>query len=267
MSPRVATGTGMRLEQDAEIAADPAIEVVLWHQWRDASDEMARQRLSLHYLPYARTVAATYYARRMHDEIEFAEYLQFASLGMMEAMDRYDPAHGVQFKTFAARRMHGAILDGITRLTEKQQQIAVQQRLRKERLDEAKEHAGEAPAGSGDRLFGYLAEVGIGLAISYLLEGTGMIDAEALPETVQEYDSPYRRVELEQLRRRLGEVVSRLNDQQRTVIRYHYLQQHPFDEIAQMMNLTKGRISQVHRQALQALREQLGTRSHCDVSW
>jgi hypothetical protein len=62
---------------------------------------------------------------RMHDEIELGDYLQYARIGLLEALDRFDPAVGVMFRTFAARRMHVAILDGIERLTEKQQQIAV----------------------------------------------------------------------------------------------------------------------------------------------
>src|SRR5207247_5117094 len=100
---------------------DTAEEAALWRQLRATSDAQAREKLLALHLPYARTLAATFYARRFHDEIEFGDYLQFASVGLLEALDRYDPGRGVQFRTFAARRMQGAILNGLEKLTEKQQ--------------------------------------------------------------------------------------------------------------------------------------------------
>lgn len=246
-------------------------EVSHWHAWRASRSEEAREALLAKHLPYARTVAATYYGRRQHNEIEFGDYLQYARIGLLEAMDRYDPGLGAGFRTFAARRMHGAILDGIEKLTEKQQQIAVQQRLRSDRVAMAKDAAANGrPSKTGkardaDDLFRYLAEVGIGLAICRLLEGTGMVDDEAAPALPP--DRPYQAVELAHLRRRLVEAIDGLAPQQRTVIRYHYVQEHPFEQIATLLDLTRGRISQIHRQALDALRARLSSSDSCDVSW
>ena len=77
----------------------------LWQLWRDHGDIDARQQLITYYLPYARMMAAMLYGRRTHDEVEFADYLQFARVGLVEAVDRYDPTQGAQFKTFAAKRV------------------------------------------------------------------------------------------------------------------------------------------------------------------
>jgi RNA polymerase sigma factor FliA len=105
--------------QTVAVTETELTEAELWELWREHADDGARQRLLDLHLPYARIVAASYYAKRFHDEIEFADYLQLASLGLIEALGRFDPGVGVQFRTFAARRMHGAILDGIEQLTEK----------------------------------------------------------------------------------------------------------------------------------------------------
>jgi len=186
----------------------------------------------------------------------------------VEAVDRYDPTRGVQFRTFAARRMHGAILNGLERFTEKQQQIAARQRLRAERMQDVKELAAQS-AGSGAssgssassassapgqqeqrQLLAFVAETGIGLALCWLLEGSGMVD-DAARAVSQPF---YRSVELRQLRERLVQAVEGLPAQERAVIRSHYLQELPFDQIAATLQLTRGRISQVHRQALTRLR-------------
>ncbi|HEY0824821.1 MAG TPA: sigma factor, partial [Ramlibacter sp.] len=73
-------------------------EAALWKRLRDGGDLGARQDLLALHMHYAKVVAASYYSRRFHDEIEFGDYLQYASLGLLEALDRYDPARGVQFR-------------------------------------------------------------------------------------------------------------------------------------------------------------------------
>jgi RNA polymerase sigma factor for flagellar operon FliA len=238
---------------------DAGEEAVLWRLLREDGDAAARERLLALHMGYAKVVAATYYARRFHDEIEFGDYLQYARVGLLEALERFDPARGAGFRTFAARRMHGAILDGIERLTEKQQQIAARQRLRGERMQDVKLLAGER-SGSGNgvpqeaqQLFAYVAEAGIGLALCWLLEGSGMVDGEA-EATIQPF---YRSTELRQLRDRLLHSIDSLPAQERTVIRSHYLQDVPFEGIAATLQLTRGRISQVHRRALLRLRHLL----------
>lgn len=43
------------------------------------------------------------------------EMLQWGAVGMMEASQRFDPSHGVAFQAFAARRIKGAMIDGLRR--------------------------------------------------------------------------------------------------------------------------------------------------------
>jgi RNA polymerase sigma factor FliA len=250
---------------------EEADERQLWELWRESGNERARQQLLNMHLPYARIVAASYYAKRMHDEIEFGDYHQLASLGLIDAMDRFDPEVGVQFRTFAARRMHGAILDGLERLTEKQQQIAARQRLLSQRraaikevaLDGRAELAPSEPARNSDQILKYVAEAGLAFALSWILDGSGMLDhgdkSASMPF--------YRAVEIQQLRRRIVELVNSLTPQERTVIQHHYFQEVTFEEIAESLKLTRARISQIHRQALRHLKERLRAQKDCDVSW
>lgn len=228
-------------------------EAALWQRLREHGDQEARAALMQRHLPYARVVAASFYGRRFSDDIEFGDFLQYASLGMIEALERFDPARGVQFRTFAARRMQGAILNGLERLTEKHQQIAARQRVRHERLQDVKALAGPGEVASAhepEQLLRYVTEVGIGLALCWMLDGTGMVE---MPERGDDHPF-YRSVALGQLKARLLRAVDGLPQHERTVIRSHYLQGVPFDEVAVTLQLTKGRVSQIHKQALLHLR-------------
>ena len=254
----------------------------LWQRLSSVGDEAARAQLIELYMPYARTLAAVIYKGRFHDEVEFADYMQLACLGLVESVDRYDPEQGVQFRTFAAHRIRGAILNGLEKQTEKNQQIAAQQRLRKDRLDALKEAAEQdtAPssqqskggepsrADAGKALLAYMAEVGIGLALGILLEGTRMIEspegdvADSAPPPEVGY---FKKTETQRLQDLLRAAILKLNASERRVIRYHYQQDVSFEEISHILGVTRGRVSQIHRQALLNLRKALAQGPPCDV--
>lgn len=259
------------------LPADEQGDEAQWWLRLKAGDPAARDLLAQRYLPHARRVAATYYRKRIHDEIEFDDYLQLATLGMMESLDRFDPTLGIQFSTFAGRRMHGTVLDGLERMTEKQQQIAAKRRAQKERLASMVASPSPPDKGTGaaigqappqtEALFRYLAEVGVGLALSYLLDSTGMFDPGeegAGPPSGAEA-AYYRRAELRLLRDKLLAHVEGLKPQARHVIRCHYVQEMPFEAIAESMGLTKGRVSQIHREALLWLRDELKVERSSDL--
>ncbi|HSV35322.1 MAG TPA: sigma-70 family RNA polymerase sigma factor [Ramlibacter sp.] len=247
-----------------------ADEASLWERWRKNADDQARALLLEMHLPYARVVAASYYRKRFHDEIEFDDYLQLASLGLIEALGRFDPSGGAQFRTFAARRMHGSILDGLAHLTEKQQQIAARQRMEVQRQeavrDAALELASAAHAGKTgrpqDQLLHYVAEAGLAFALAWILDGTGMVraveGAESLPF--------YRSNELRELRQRIIDLVNGLPAQEKRVIQGHYFHEHTFEDVAGMLGVSRSRVSQLHRLALGRLRETLRSGPSCDIS-
>jgi RNA polymerase sigma factor for flagellar operon FliA len=231
-----------------------ALERELWTAWREHGDEQARARLLELHLPYADVVARAYFARRLNDEIEFDDYLQFASTALIDAAGRYDPGRGVQFRTYAARRMHGEILNGIEHMTEKQQQIAARRHLLAQRRDEAGAIAREAAdqASAADKLLRFVAEAGLAFALGWLLEDTALIrSTDERSRTIPFYGS----WEMARLTERIASLVKALPPQERKVIHGHYFQQQAFEEVARDMDLTRGRISQIHRKALARLRE------------
>jgi RNA polymerase sigma factor for flagellar operon FliA len=63
-----------------------------------------------------------------------------------------------------------------------------------------------------------------------------------------------------QIRTRLARLVNELPERESMIVRHHDFQQIPFDEIAASMELTKGRVSQIHRRAMSMLRD--GSRGH-----
>ncbi|WP_457323215.1 sigma-70 family RNA polymerase sigma factor [Roseateles sp. P5_E11] len=200
------------------------------------------------YTPLVRRLAARVYARRLGNELEFADLVQLGVVGLLEAIDRYTPARGVRFETFATYRIEGAILNGLPSYSEFQRQFAARHDQARERAESLRQEDAEEDRSALERL----SDLAIGLALGFALEG----EYEQVGEP-GEPDNAYARIEFAQLSRQLAELVEQLPEVERRVIFRHYFQQQPFDEIAQGLALTKGRISQIHHAALRRLRERL----------
>ncbi|MRD48674.1 sigma-70 family RNA polymerase sigma factor [Caenimonas koreensis DSM 17982] len=244
-------------------------ESALWRQFREHGDSAAREALLAMHLPYAKVVAAAYFGKRIDNDVPFEDYRQMASLALIEALERFDPAVGVMFKTYAARYMHGAILDGLQRANEKHEQLAARRRLlaqRRASLRGADDSQGARKTATRRRTpeqaLAYVAEVGIGFAIAWLLDGTGMVQPPQEAIVMPAYCS----MELRQLRERIVELVQTLPAGECRVIQAHYFQAMGFEEVANLMGLSRSRISQLHRQGLMRLKESLHEHLGMDVS-
>ena len=254
-TPRADTVPAPRAGGDAAVPAPQ-----LWDEFRRRGDADARNRLIEHHLPLARTIAATLFSRRGAVVVEFMDYMQLATVGLIESIDRFDPQRGVPFEAFAARRVRGAVLNALEALSDTYEQSALRKRLRQDRLESLRR--GWA-AGKSD-LFGELADIAVGFALSYMLEGSGIVSPdEAHGAYEQEF---YRGVERRQLGELLARLVDALPEQERRVIRYHYYQGLAFQEIAGLFGVTNGRISQIHRQALQLIKEARDAAGNISVS-
>ncbi|TAK83697.1 MAG: sigma-70 family RNA polymerase sigma factor [Aquabacterium sp.] len=237
-------------------------EQQLWQRFKGGGDASARDALIRAHLEFAKIMAAKIYALRWRDDVGFAEYLQLASLGLIDAVDRFRPELGrASFRTYAAHRIRGAILGGLGEQTEVRAQVEARQRTRCDRLASLR-RSGEPPdaqAGDGDA-FGRMADVAVGMALGFVLDDLRIYRSE---EGVAE-DNTYADAEMRKLRRVLRELLRELPAREAMLIERHYFDGEPFDAIARSLDLTKGRVSQIHRHALALLQATLRAGRHRD---
>lgn len=236
------------MSKDASQAGkSPPEEAALWKRLVAHRDREARTRLIERYLITAKTLAAVLYASRYDDTVEFQDYLQYARVGLLEAIDRYDPAKDVSFATFASYRIRGAILNGIEKSTELAMQRAQRRRLRRERLKALKE---ENPASREDA-FGRMVDLTLDLAIGFLLEESGVWKGEAADRAAD----PYVSLEMKRLAERIGLLMAALPERERQIVHGHYFEHKDFGEIGAMLGVSRSRIAQLHTRALRLLRD------------
>jgi len=223
---------------------------------RASGDEEAREQLILRYAGFARSIAAGLYRTRPDDTTPFEEYLQYARLGLMEAVDRYDGRRGASFETFSSYRIRGAILSGLARETE----LGAQRSFWRTRIAEREQSIAPAAMERPENaVFQDFVRLAAGLAIGFVLD-----DPEAEPADESPVSDPYLAVETHQARSQIRRLVERLPPRERDILQQHYFGHKEFQEIAAQLGLTKGRVSQLHARALEWIREQLDPRPRLD---
>ncbi|QNA82940.1 sigma-70 family RNA polymerase sigma factor [Sphingomonas sp. So64.6b] len=232
-----------------ELVIDPVRqEASLWRRYRFEDDLRCRETLFNRYFSLARAVAARLFRQRMTTRLDRGDFDQFACEGLLHALDRYDPLRGVPFSAYARRRIAGNVADGIATMSEIDAQLSHRHRIEQERLRSIVSEGGDAIAS--------LSDLVVGLALGLMLEGTGLIDQAAADTRPNAYDSLAWRESQAIL---VGEV-SVLPDKEQVVIRQHYDHGLPFTQIAELMGLSRGRVSQLHHAALGRLRKRLRAR-------
>jgi RNA polymerase sigma-B factor len=86
-------------------ARDRRREVLLFSRYGETRDPSLREQLVVSYLPLARTIARRYKSPRVPTE----DLVQVAAIGLMKAVDRYDPSRGIAFSSYAVPTMVGEV--------------------------------------------------------------------------------------------------------------------------------------------------------------
>jgi RNA polymerase sigma factor for flagellar operon FliA len=227
-----------------------------------------RERLILEHLPQVRLIARRI-QERLPENISLEDLVSTGVIGLISAIDNFDPAHNVKLKTYAEYKIRGAILDSLRGLDwaprQKRRQAkqieaaisAAEQRLKRTPTEE--EIAGQLGI-SIDEYHEWLVEIR-GLNIASLEyagndEGKDLLhyiadEGDRLPSTLLE------RAELERL---LAESIHGIPEMERTVLSLYYTEELTLREIAQVVNLHESRISQLKSQAILRLRSRLAAR-------
>lgn len=216
----------------------------LWRRYRESKDVEARDFLFVRYTSWARSVAAHVYRRLRVVQIEWVDYVQNAQIGLLEAMSRFNETRGIDFIAYAKPRVRGSVFNGVRTILREESQ---RRSLLGERVERLQSIGNES---SSDPLNDFISAV-VGLGLGHMLETErfGQIPKDALAA-----------VEHHELGVALKDSLLELGERERAVLLAHYFRQVPFQEIAKMQGVTKGRISQIHKSALLNLRRVLAER-------
>ncbi len=179
------------------------------------------------------------------DILTTEDYYQFGILGLSEAIDRYDPKHGVKFETYAIPRIRGMILDELRKIDfiprsvkESIKKFIKKENERRKELDQ-----------ENLLLTDYLKEY------QKISLSQPVNEDETLLDVISSSDDlPIDIVEKQNLKEVLLELIEVLSERQKLVIMLYYYEGMSYQEIADVLNVTVSRISQIHSEVIKKLR-------------
>jgi RNA polymerase sigma factor for flagellar operon FliA len=159
--------------------------------------------------------------------VDDRDYFQFGIEGLSEAIDRFDPEYGTKFETYAIQRIRGKIIDELRKIQIKPR---------------------SANTAEGDTTY-----TNVSLNNSYD-EEDGYMLYEVIPNEGELPDEALDKNEAKEL---LLNAIKRLEERDRLVLTLYYYENLNYKEIAQVLNITVSRVSQIHSKIIQELKHKL----------
>jgi RNA polymerase sigma factor for flagellar operon FliA len=228
-----------------------------------------RERLILDHLPQVRLIARRIH-ERLPESVSLDDLISTGIVGLIGAIDRFDPKLNVKLKTYAEYKIRGAILDSLRGLdwAPRQQRkkaklieaaiASAEQRLKRQPREE--EIAAELGV-SIDEYYDWLMEVR-GVNLGSLENGGSDEENRSLLRFIadKEENWPSNIVERSELERILAAAIARMPKIERDVLGLYYRDELTLREIAKVIRLHESRVSQLKSQAVLRLRTYLEKR-------
>jgi len=241
---RRAFGPGLRMLVD-----EGRVEAAMWREHLDSPSPHSRSALFMRYMPFARGVAHDEWHRIGGHGFEREDFGQMANEGLLQAIDRFDPTRAARFESYARHRIRGCILNGLAKASEASSLFSFRKRTERDRLRSLRTAAGPSmPA------LARLADLAVMVALGALLEA----GAESEPDRIAS-DAPtaFETMAWNQLCGEVDKRIAQLPDNEAFVLDQHYRHGLQFQQIAILLGVSKGRVSQLHAQSLKKLRKYL----------
>jgi RNA polymerase sigma factor for flagellar operon FliA len=232
-------------------------------------DDALRDQLILDYAPLIRFVAQRI-AARLPSNIEIDDLISAGVIGLIDAIEKYDPGRDNKFKTYAEFRIRGAILDELRSqdwvprsVRDKAKKIertyaSLEQKLGRTVSDV--EVSSEMGLEINDyyEMVARVKSVSL-LSLDDLTASSPQNDTKALIDTIENLGAknPFAVLKNKKIKSLLMSTIDNLPEKQRLVLSLYYYEELNLKEIGRILEVTESRVSQLHTQAIEKLRTRL----------
>jgi len=239
----------------------------LWRRYRSHADEGARERLVVAYSPLVKYVAGRM-SSGLPAHVEEADLISYGLIGLISAIERFEPEREIKFETYAIPRVRGAIIDELRSLdwvprsvrarAREIERVNVKLEHRLQRAPTDEEMAGELGLDL-DEFQDALVQIS-NSTIAALDELWTVSDASgdqvSLLDTLQDpaAPDPAHLADAAALKDRVADAIAGLPEREKLVIALYYYENLTLREIGEVLGVTESRISQLHTKAVLRLR-------------
>ena len=241
----------------------------LWLEFRRTQDKALRDRLILTYAPLVKYVAGRL-GSGLPAHVDEGDLVSYGLLGLISAIERYDPERDIKFETYAMARIKGAIIDELRALDWVPRSVRSRAREIERAIAELESRLGRAPTDeeiaakigiSTEELEESLTDISRSsiAALDELWSGSGEGDQVSLLDTIEDTSGPRPAEALDEteLREALADAIARLPEREKLVVTLYYYEELTLREIGEVLGVTESRVSQLHTKAVLRLKARL----------
>jgi len=242
----------------------------LWLDFRQTGDQKIRDRLILTYAPLVKYVAGRMNSH-LPAHVEESDLISYGLLGLISAIERFDPSREIKFETFAITRIKGSIIDELRSLDWVPRSVRAKAR-EIERMNAKLEH--ELHRAPTDQEMATALEMTIedfqasltrisNSSVVALDELWSVSDSSgdqvSLMDTIEDPSAPdpSRALDVGDLKDRIAESIASLPEREKLVIALYYYENLTLREIGEVLGVTESRVSQLHTKAVLRLKSRL----------
>jgi RNA polymerase sigma factor FliA len=242
----------------------------LWRRYKDQGDDSARERLVVAYSPMVKFVAGRLGAG-LPSHVEDADLISYGLVGLIGAIERFEPERGIKFETFAMTRIRGAIIDELRSLDwvprsvrSRAREIEAAQAKLEHELQRAPTEAELASKLNLTETELQSALLEIANSSVYALDELWTVsdssgDQVSLLDTIADDGAadPQEALATTEVKDRLTEAIGGLPEREQLVVALYYYENLTLREIGEVLGVTESRVSQLHTKAVMRLKSHL----------
>jgi RNA polymerase sigma factor for flagellar operon FliA len=246
----------------------------LWLDFRRTGDQKIRDRLILTYAPLVKYVAGRL-GSGLPAHVDEGDLVSYGLLGLIGAIERYDPSRDVKFETYAMARIKGQIIDELRSMDWVPRSVRSRARNIERAIGELEARLGRAPTDEEiakklgvtvEELEESLSEIARS-SIAALDElwtvssSGGGGDAVALIDTIEDESAPNPEGTLSETEQKeaVADAIQRLPEREKLVVTLYYYEELTLREIGEVLGVTESRVSQLHTKAILRLKAHIAS--------
>jgi RNA polymerase sigma factor FliA len=221
------------------------------------------ERIIVEHLPIVRFLARRIHERLPH-QVDIEDLVSAGVLGLIDALQKFDPNKKVQFRSYAQFRIRGAILDSLRTLDWSPRDLRRKGRSVEEAIRTLTARFGRPPSeaeiasemkmelGDYQTLLGELKGLEIGTLHVERSEDSGEEELAYVPNNPDE--DPLFCCLKSEMQARLARAIDQLPERERLVMTLYYFEEMTMKEIGLTLGVVESRVSQIHASAVLHLR-------------
>lgn len=240
----------------------------VWEKFKVAADPEAKAVLVEYYLPFVRNIALGVIRKIRPGVVDLDDLISDGSIGLIHAIEQFDPGRGIKFETYALPVVRGAVYNGVRSLDWVPERTREKARALQKAMDNfsitmgregTEAEIAEQLNMETSEVYNLIADMGCVYLLSLDQPLASDDDDSVISDFVEDSngEASFQEIEFAEQRAALFEAIDSLPERDAKIIRMHYFSGCSFERIASEIGITKQRVSQLHSRIIRQLRKSL----------